>query len=159
MSIFVIVAATCWLWALVASPGAPLPGCPLDAVVRDRLRDHQRRLVAAAVWMSMLALVALVLARPTGVDADAEAMRQAHAGPRTAPLADADDGWGCFATFVVAPICWRVQPDGSWAVEGQLDDGWWVKGEPLADGSWRVVGMVVAPGAYPSGWDAYGRRG
>lgn len=158
MLVFVVAALTCWLCALLARPRPPLPHSPLDELLCDRLRANQRRAVMLACGVSFVALLALVLTRPAAIDADAAILRDAHAGPRAAPLPDTRDTRGCFATWLVAPVCWRAQPDGSWLVEGQLDDGMWVQGTPREDGTWSLVGLVVTPGAYPSAeeWDGGG---
>lgn len=153
-----VLPTVCWLWVLIASPRTTLPGSSLDALVRERLRAHQQRLATVAFSMSLCSLLAMVLALPSGINADAAELRQIHGGIRSATMPDTRDTRGCFATWLVAPVCWRLQPDGSWAVEGQLDDGTWAKGAPLEDGTWRVAGLAVAPGAYPAPFEAGGEE-
>src|SRR5215471_10546096 len=70
------VAAVFWLTALLATPRRPLPHSPLDEVVYAQLRRHQQRIVTVAICVTMLVLLASVLVRPSGVVADAEAIRQ-----------------------------------------------------------------------------------
>ncbi len=149
MLVFAVAAATCWLCALLAVPRKALPDCPLDEVVHDQLRRAQHRAVTVAFGVTLVALLAFALDRPSAVDADAEGLRAAQGVSRFAPMPDARDTRGCIATLLVTPICWRRQPDRSWAVEGQLDDGTWVKGVPRDDGAWGVVGLIVTPGVYP----------
>ncbi len=159
MLVFVVAALTCWLCALLARPRRPLPHSPLDELLCDRLRANQRRAVVLACSVSCVALLAWILARPAAIDADAAVLRDARVSTGSAPIPDTRDTRGCFATWLVTPVCWREQPDGSWLVEGQLDDGTWVNGAPREDGTWSLVGLVVTPGVYPSAreWDGGGR--
>jgi hypothetical protein len=81
-----------------------LPHSPLDEVVYAQLRRHQQRLVAIAICVTMLALLASVLARPSDVDADAAAMRSVPVAIRGCVIQPDSD----------QPVCDVLRADGIW---------------------------------------------
>jgi hypothetical protein len=104
--------AVFWLSALIATPRRPLPHSPLDEVVYAQLRRYQQRLVAIAICVTMLALLASVLARPSGVDADAEAIRQERVAVH-----------GCVSQLDSEEvICDVLRADGRWVTLRQTAD-------------------------------------
>jgi hypothetical protein len=144
-------AAAVWLVALIATPRRPLPNCPLDEVVYSEVRRHQQRLVTVAICVTILVLLASVLARPSGVDADAAAMRSESVAVRGCaqqldseePVCDilrADGRWvkgrqpAAVATTVCTaapdrvPTCYMRQLGGGWLAERLEPDGWHILG-------------------------------
>jgi len=141
-------AAVFWLTALLATPRRPLPHSPIDEIVYAQLRRHQHRIVTVAVCVTMLVLLASVLARPSGVDADAEAIRQERVAIRgcvtrldsvevICDVQRADGRWVklrqtadvttriCTDAPGEQPTCYRRVPGGGWSVDEVTPDGVW----------------------------------
>jgi hypothetical protein len=117
-------------------------------VVYTHLRRHQQRVIALAVCATLLALLASVLARPSAVNADAEAIRQERVAVHgcvsqldsEALICDvqrADGRWVklgqtadvttriCTDAPGEEPICYRRVPGGGWSVDDLRPDGVW----------------------------------
>src|SRR5262249_45115140 len=123
----VAVVLVCWVCALIATPRRPLPNSPLDEVVSAQVRRHQQRAMAFAVSAALLALLASVLARPSSVDADAEAIRQERVAVH-----------GCVSKL----------DSGELICDVQRVDGRWVKLRQTADVTTRIC--TDAPGEQPT---------
>jgi hypothetical protein len=116
---FALLAAipvTCWLCALLARPGKPLPGREVEELVYARLLGRQQRVVLLAL-MSTAVVTLFLFATLIG-----------HAGAASLGVTGADPA--CNYAPDELTTCYRALPSGGWKAE-QLQK----------DGTWRVVAL------------------
>ncbi len=114
------VAADCWLCVLLAAPRRPLPGAEVEEAVAVYLLGRWQRLRLVAILTTLAAILAAILALPSGPIAD---MRAPPVAQRL-----------CTYPPTGFPRCYAQQYDGTW-IEEELQDG----------GTWIALGIVKAP--------------
>lgn len=113
---------TCWLCALIAMPRKPLPGNEVQELVYSRLLSRQRWLALFAFLVTGIMFLAFISGLPQRIDPDLRAIRNAE---------QRCDAAG--ATYE-QPVCWKLEPGGTWTRE-----------KYGFDGRWQIIGAPPTP--------------
>ena len=126
-----VAAMICWIVVLIARPRTPLPGNEVQELVYSRLLGRQQVLMLFALLVTGMALLVFIVGLPQRMDPDLRAVRRTQAACLDArhKASDALD-YG----ITSAAHCYELQPGGTWVQKVERPDG-----------SWLVVGTVLAP--------------